>query len=65
MLIISILLDERVHPHHRDDLVVIAKRLGIEHAIKYYNYGHVENIYAEVDDWDIIINDFFDTELSN
>ncbi len=65
LLIISNLLDERVQPHHRDDLVVIAKRLGIEHTIKYYDYGHVENIYAEVENWDILINEFFDTELSN
>ena len=65
LLIISNLLDERVQPHHRDDLVVIAKRLGIEHSIQYYNYGHVENIYAEVDSWNVIINEFFDTELSN
>ena len=65
LLIISNLLDERVQPHHRDDLVVIAKRLGIEHTIKYYDYGHVENIYAEVENWDVLINEFFDTELSN
>ena len=65
MLIISNLLDERVQPHHRDDLVVIAKRLGIDHTIKYYNYGHVENVYAEVNNWDILINEFFNTELSN
>ncbi len=65
MLIISNLLDERVQPHHRDDLVVIAKRLGIDHTIKYYNYGHGENVYAEVNNWDILINEFFDTELSN
>ena len=65
MLIISNLLDERVQPHHRDDLVVIAKRLGIDYTIKYYNYGHVENVYAEVNNWDILINEFFDTELSN
>ena len=65
LLVISNLLDERVLPHHRDDLVAIAQRLGIDYSIKYYNYGHVENIYAEVDSWDNIINEFFDKELSN
>ena len=39
-----------------------------EHTInilRYENVGHVENIYAEVENWDILINEFFDTELSN
>ena len=65
LLIVSNLLDERVKPHHRDKLVSIAQRLGIPHSIKYYeNYGHVENIWGSIDEWENTINNYFNRTLS-
>ena len=65
LLIISNLLDERVKPHHRDKLVSIAQKLGIPHSIKYYeNYGHVENIWGSIDEWENTINNYFNRTLS-
>ena len=65
LLIVSNLLDERVKPHHRDKLVSIAQKLGIPHSIKYYeNYGHVENIWGSIDEWENTINNYFNRTLS-
>jgi pimeloyl-ACP methyl ester carboxylesterase len=65
LLIVSNLLDERVKPHHRDKLVSIAQKLGIPYSIKYYeNYGHVENIWGSIDEWENTINDYFNRTLS-
>ena len=65
LLIISNLLDERVKPHHRDKLVSIAQKLGIPHSIKYYeNYGHVENIWGSIDEWENTIKNYFNRTLS-
>jgi len=66
LLIVSNLLDERVRPHHRDKLVSIAQNLEIQHTIKYYeNYGHVENVWGSIDEWENIILSYFDRTLSN
>ena len=65
LLIVSNLLDERVKPHHRDKLVSIAQKLGIPHSIKYYeNYGHVENIWGSIDEWENTIKNYFNRTLS-
>jgi len=65
LLIVSNLLDERVKPHHRDKLVSIAQKLGIPYSIKYYeNYGHVENIWGSIDEWENTINNYFNRTLS-
>ena len=40
---------------------IIEKKMSDKIILK----GHVENIYAEVENWDVLINEFFDTELSN
>ena len=64
-LIVSNLLDERVLPHHRDDLVEIANDLNIEHSIIYYDdFGHVENIYGAIDEWEEMILEYFNRTLS-
>ena len=66
LLIVSNLLDERVKPHHRDKLVSIAENLEIQHSIKYYeNYGHVENVWGSIDEWENTILSYFDRTLSN
>ena len=65
LFIVSNLLDERVKPHHRDKLVSIAQNLGIPHSIKYYeNYGHVENVWGSIDEWENTILNYFDRTLS-
>lgn len=65
LLIVSNLLDERVKPHHRDKLVSIAQKLGIPYSIKYYeNYGHVENIWGSIDEWENTIKNYFNRTLS-
>ena len=65
LFIVSNLLDERVRPHHRDKLVSIAQNLGIPHSIKYYeNYGHVENVWGSIDEWENTILDYFNRTLS-
>ena len=65
LYIVSNLLDERVRPHHRDKLVSIAQNLGIPHSIKYYeNYGHVENVWGSIDEWENTILDYFNRTLS-
>lgn len=65
LFIVSNLLDERVKPHHRDKLVSIARNLGIPHSIKYYeNYGHVENVWGSIDEWENTILNYFDRTLS-
>ena len=65
LLIVSNLLDERVLPHHRDDLVEIASGLNIEHSIIYYDdFGHVENIYGAIDEWEDTILEYFNRTLS-
>ena len=65
LLIVSNLLDERVLPHHRDDLVEIANDLNIEHSIIYYDdFGHVENIYGAIDEWEEMILEYFNRTLS-
>ena len=65
LLIVSNLLDERVLPHHRDDLVEIANGLNIEHSIIYYDdFGHVENIYGAIDEWEEMILEYFNRTLS-
>ena len=65
LFIVSNLLDERVRPHHRDKLVLIAQNLGIPHSIKYYeNYGHVENVWGSIDEWENTILDYFNRTLS-
>ncbi len=65
LFIVSNLLDERVRPHHRDKLVLIAQDLGIPHSIKYYeNYGHVENVWGSIDEWENTILDYFNRTLS-
>ena len=65
LLIVSNLLDERVLPHHRDDLVEIASDLNIEHSIIYYDdFGHVENIYGAIDEWEDLILEYFNRTLS-
>jgi len=65
LFIVSNLLDERVRPHHRDKLVAIAQNLGIPHSIKYYeNYGHVENVWGSIDEWENTILDYFNRTLS-
>ena len=65
LFIVSNLLDERVRPHHRDKLVLIAQNLGIPHSIKYYeNYGHVENVWGSIDEWEKTILDYFNRTLS-
>ena len=65
LYIVSNLLDERVRPHHRDKLVSIAQDLGIPHSIKYYgNYGHVENVWGSIDEWENTILDYFNRTLS-
>ena len=66
LFIVSNLLDERVRPHHRDKLVSIAQNLGIPHSIKYYeNYGHVENVWGSIDEWENTILDYFNRTLSD
>ena len=56
---------EGVKPHHRDKLVSIAQNLGIPHSIKYYeNYGHVENVWGSIDEWENTILDYFNRTLS-
>ena len=66
LFIVSNLLDERVRPHHRDKLVSIAQTLGIEHSIKYYQeYGHVENVWGSIDEWESTIIKYFSRTLSN
>ena len=65
ILIVSNLLDQRVLPHHRDDLVDIANSLNIEHSIIYYDdFDHVENIYGAIDEWEDIILEYFNRTLS-
>ena len=65
LFIVSNLLDERVKPHHRDKLVSIAQNLGIPHSIEYYeNYGHVENVWGSIDEWENTILNYFDRTLS-
>jgi len=65
LFIVSNLLDERVRPHHRDKLVSIAQSLGIPHSVKYYdNYGHVENVWGSIDEWENTILNYFDRTLS-
>ena len=65
LLIVSNLLDERVLPHHRDDLVEIANDLNIEHSIIYYDdFGHVENIYGAIIEWEEMILEYFNRTLS-
>ena len=66
LLIVSNLLDERVKPHHRDKLGSIAQNLEIQHTIKYYeDYGHVENVWGSIDEWENTILSYFDRTLSN
>jgi pimeloyl-ACP methyl ester carboxylesterase len=65
ILIVSNLLDQRVLPHHRDDLVDIANGLNIEHSIIYYDdFDHVENIYGAIDEWEEMILEYFSRTLS-
>lgn len=65
ILIVSNLLDQRVLPHHRDDLVDIANGLNIEHSIIYYDdFDHVENIYGAIDEWEEMILEYFNRTLS-
>ena len=65
LLIVSNLLDERVKPHHREKLVTIAQNLEIPYSIKYYeNYGHVENVWGSIDEWESTILSYFDRTLS-
>ena len=65
ILIVSNLLDQRVLPHHRDDLVDIANDLNIEHSIIYYDdFDHVENIYGAIDEWEEMILEYFNRTLS-
>ena len=65
LLIVSNLLDERVKPHHREKLVTIAQNLEIPYSIKYYeNYGHVENVWGSIDEWENTILSYFERTLS-
>tara|TARA_B000000565_G_scaffold210247_1_gene163583 strand:+ start:147 stop:1127 length:981 start_codon:yes stop_codon:yes gene_type:complete len=65
LLIVSNLLDERVQPHHREKLVTIAQNLEIPYSIKYYeNYGHVENVWGSIDEWESTILSYFERTLS-
>lgn len=65
LFIVSNLLDERVKPHHREKLVTIAQNLGIPHSVKYYeNYGHVENVWGSINEWEKTILNYFDRTLS-
>ena len=65
LLIVSNLLDERVKPHHREKLVTIAQNLEIPYSIKYYeNYGHVENVWGSIGEWESTILSYFDRTLS-
>ena len=66
ILIFNGMLDERILPHHTDDLIALANDLGIEvEAYRYADMGHVQSIFVYTDEFEEVIVDFFNRNLSS
>ena len=66
ILIFNGMLDERILPHHTDDLIALANNLEIEvEAYRYADMGHVQSIFVYTDEFEEVIVDFFNRNLSS
>ena len=65
ILVFNGLLDDRVHPHHTDDLIKIAQENGIEIEVKRWSdMGHVEGMFGYTDEFESILVAFFTKHLN-
>jgi len=59
------LLNERVLPHHSDDLVNIAIQNNIKYDIhKYTDMNHTQILYFYTDEFSQILADFYERTLN-
>ena len=65
ILVFNGLLDDRVRPHHTDDLIKMANINGIEIEVKrWQDMGHVEGIFGYTDEFENILVSFFIKHLN-
>ena len=65
MLIFTGMKSDRVLPHHSDDLVNIAKQIGIEYEIhKYDDMGHTQILYFYTEEYSELLIDFYESTLN-
>ena len=66
LLIFTGLLNERVLPHHSDDLVNIAIQNNIEYDIhKYTDMNHTQILYFYTEEYSKVLSEFYLSTLSN
>ena len=64
ILVFNGMLDDRVQPHHTDDLIALAKQNGIEIETKRWaDMGHVEGIWGHTEEFEQILVAFFSKNL--
>ena len=65
LLIFTGLLNERVLPHHSDDLVNIAIQNNIEYDVhKYTDMNHTQILYFYTDEYSQILAEFYERTLN-
>ena len=65
ILVFNGLLDDRVQPHHTDDLIKIAQENDIEIEVKRWaDMGHVEGMFGYTEEFENILITFFTKHLN-